>query len=185
MSLINSVFLRLYYFLLLFFIWPELDSSESIPSAYFPSGTQEFLRINSRYTGTYFGAKPSLDVCKSQQAATQDSYMVYSDLLKTTYKIRRTQDVAVIFKGVPVHQFEVDTEHMYGVNNMSVFTRGLIDLSKTKGGLPFLASSPHYLEADASLPKKFGMQPDKTKHKSIVSSNVYFFVYTCLLHSVQ
>ena len=152
----------------------EQDSKESIPSAYFPNATEEFLRINSRYTGTYFGAKQSLDVCKSRQAATKDSYMIYGDLLKSTYKVTRTQDTAVLFKGVPVHKFDVDTDQMFGVNNMSVFTRGLIDLSKTRNGLPFIASDPHYLSADSSLSNKFGMQPDKTKHTSIVSSFVVF-----------
>ena len=152
--------------------YTELDNFESISSAYFPNATQEFLNINSKHTVAYFGAKATLDVCKSHQEAEQDSYLVYDDVIKSKYRIRK-QD-GVLYKDIPVHEYDVDLNQLYSVNHMSVFTRGLVDLTKTKNGIPFLVSAPHYMTADPDLPDRLGMQPDSKKHKSTVSIFLYY-----------
>lgn len=52
---------------------------------------------------------------------------------------------------------------------MTVFRDGLIDLSRTKNGIPLVASMPHFLYGDEALVKSFNTKPDVSLHNTFVS----------------
>ena len=70
-----------------------------------------------------------------------------------------------------VHVFEADGKSLFKTNNVSVFRDGLVDLSKSKNGLPLVASMPHFLYADADLVKLFKTKPIASAHNTFVSCN--------------
>lgn len=63
------------------------------------------------------------------------------------------------------------------VNNVTVFTRGIFDVSRLFGG-PLYVSLPRFFHADKSLHKELNLRsPRQNKHSSFVSiSGIYFFV---------
>ncbi|XP_066916896.1 uncharacterized protein [Clytia hemisphaerica] len=149
------------------FTWAKADDASSVPSSYFPGASKEFLEIDSKFTATYFGTKPNLDICKTRQSAPHESYKVYDNTLKGTYILRRT--LQRDYLGVNVHDYEMDLEELYKVDDVAVFTRGLRDMTKSKNNVPMLFSQPHYLMAESIISDTLGMKPDKIKHQSLHS----------------
>lgn len=92
-----------------------------------------------------------------------DSYDIFDSTLQTSYRITRKS--ASVYKTVHVQDFDVDLPRLFNVNNKSVLIKGVLDLSNTKGGVPFLASPPHFFAGDEKLSHRFNMTPNEREHQ--------------------
>ena len=85
--------------------------------------------------------------------------------------------------GIPTHKYVLG-DHALKVNNATVFTRGIFDVSRLLGG-PLYVSLPGFFHADKSLHKELNLSlPQQNKYGSFVSiSGTYFFVsdFTCFI----
>ena len=79
-----------------------------------------------------------------------------------TYK----EDVEV--HDIPMHKYVLDKSALE-VNNVTVFTRGIFDVTRVLGG-PIYASLPGFLYGDPSLYKELDLSaPVSEEHESFVS----------------
>lgn len=131
-----------------------------------PNASDSFLLINGKYQQSYFGYKRKMEVCQTKQMIEKTSYEVYDSLLRSSFTIKRVGSSD--YESIHVHNFEVDPE-LFAVNNITVFTKGLVDLTNTKQGIPFLISAPHFMHSQDSLKKKLKMNQLVDKYKSVVS----------------
>lgn len=146
------------------FAWAKYDGKEYTPKEYFKNASEDFLKITGRHTNTYFGAKKNIAVCLFKQAPNYDSYQVYDTMLQTSFTLRQNNQIEYL--DIPVSVYDVDMKAMYGVNNVSVYTQGLLDLSATKNGLPFFISAPHFYNGEKTIVDSLGMEPNEDLHKS-------------------
>ena len=88
--------------------------------------------------------------------------------------------------GIPTHKYVLG-DNALKVNNVTVFTSGIFDVSRLFDG-PLHVSLPGFFHADKSLHKELDLpSPQPTKHSSFVSiSGTYFFVsdFICFFDSI-
>lgn len=94
------------------------------------------------------------------------SYELFITKFLLAVPITYKEDVEV--HDIPMHKYVLDKSALE-VNNVTVFTRGIFDVTRfTKG--PIYASLPGFLHGDSSLFKELGLTaPDTEKYESFVS----------------
>lgn len=145
------------------FAWKSYNGLDFAPTGYHVNTSTDYRKIDGRYRRTIFGLKTSLTGCKTTQEMEHDSYDIFDSTLQTSYRITRKS--ASVYKTVHVQDFDVDLPRLFNVNNKSVLIKGVLDLSNTKGGVPFLASPPHFFAGDEKLSHRFNMTPNEREHQ--------------------
>lgn len=107
-----------------------------------------------------------MEVCENKQKMEKTTFKIYDSLLQSSFTINKVGDSE--FQSVYVHDFEIDPS-LFAVNNISVFSKGLLDLAKARNGVPFIISAPHFLHGQSTFNEKLKMNQSDVKHKSIVS----------------
>ena len=83
-----------------------------------------------------------------------------------------------------VYEYAVDKETLFGVNNKSVYMKGLLDSTQVRKGIPLLTSYPHFYYADEFLARRFGMSPVTDKYDTKVK-NLFATVILVIRRSSQ
>ena len=80
--------------------------------------------------------------------------------------------------GIPMHRYTLDKSAL-DVNNVTVFTKGVFDVSRVSGG-PLFFSLPRFLHG-GSLHEELDLPaPEEKKHESFVSIRIFSGNFVCL-----
>lgn len=134
------------------------------------------------YTGAFIGGTEQLKGCSSTQDNGKLRVKIYDNSLKVSYTIYRQGTRTV--GPANVYEYVVDKETLFGVNNKSVYTKGLLDSTQVRKGIPLLISYPHFTYADENLARRFGMSPAADKYNTKVK-NLFAIVILVIRRSLQ
>ena len=152
---------------MLFFCW-AIGGETNV----YPKASKEQLKVHGYYTQV--PGQESLKPCTTTYSKLSSSYQIFLPQLLLAIPLTYKKDARV--HGIPTHKYMLG-DNALKVNNVTVFTRGIFDVSRLFGG-PLYVSLPRFFHADKSLHKELTLpSPRQNKHSSFVSiSGIYFFV---------
>lgn len=139
----------------------------------YPKASKEQLKVHGYYTQV--PGQESLKPCTTTYSKLSSSYQIFLPQLLLAIPLTYKKDARV--HGIPTHKYMLG-DNALKVNNVTVFTRGIFNVSRLFGG-PLYVSLPRFFHADKSLHKELTLpSPRQNKHSSFVSiSGIYFFCF--------
>ena len=149
---------------LTFFCFLAVGGESTVSANLYPNASNGQLKVRGYYT--QFPGKKSLKACSTKYAPTENSYEIFISHFRFHVPVKYKEDVEI--HEIPMHKYLLD-EAAVEVNNVTVFTKGVFDVSRVLGG-PIYASLPAFLYGEESLHKDLGLdKPTADKHESLVS----------------
>ncbi|KAL9950866.1 hypothetical protein ACROYT_G043436 [Oculina patagonica] len=146
------------------FSWAEYNGKTEVNQAFFPKASSSDLKV-SGHQGLFFPAKNVKSCGSSSQKPAVKEYEMFIPAIKQRTKILYEKPVVV--KDLALQRYKVDTKFM-AVNNRTVFTPGLLDMSGVHG-FPVLLGFPRFLHGERGLGQRLGLPAaDPEKHGSFV-----------------
>jgi len=129
----------------------------------YPKASKERLKVHGYYT--QFPGQESLKPCTTTYSKLSPSYQIFLPQLLLAIPLTYKKDARV--HGIPTHKYMLG-DNALKVNNVTVFTRGIFDVSRLFRG-PLYVSLPGFFHADKSLHKELNLpSPQQNKHSSFL-----------------
>lgn len=146
------------------FAFAAVGGESTVSANLYPNASNGQLKVRGYYT--QFPGKKSLRACSTKYAPTENSYEIFISHFRFHVPVKYKEDVEI--HEIPMHKYLLD-EAAVEVNNVTVFTKGVFDVSRVLGG-PIYASLPAFLYGEESLHKDLGLdKPTADKHESLLS----------------
>lgn len=111
-----------------------------------------------------------MKACSANNTPSTKKYEYFVSSFRMAVPITYDRDVTIA--GIPMNRYVI-SESAVEVNNMTVFTKGIFDVSRFLKG-PIYASLPGFLYGEEPLFEDLGFPaPDEQKYGSYVSINIY------------
>lgn len=141
-----------------------VGGESAVSNKTYPNASPEQLKIRGYYI--QFPGVKSLKACSTKYTPTAKSYEIFITQFLFAIPVKYKEDVKI--HDIPMHKYLLD-ESAVQVNNVTVFTKGIFDVTGVLGG-PIYASLPGFLYGEPSLYKDLGLDtPDAQKYESLVS----------------
>ena len=149
------------------FLLTAVNGQTKVEKALYPNATSEQLEIRGYYI--QFPGVKSLKACSTKFAPLANSYELFISAFLFAVPITYKEDVEI--HDIPMHRYGLEKSALE-VNNVTVFTRGVFDVSRVLKS-PVYLSLPGFLYGDSSLYQDVGLStPDEGRYESFVSVNV-------------
>ena len=146
------------------FLSTAIGGKSKVDKALYPSASEEQLKVRGYYV--QFPGLESLKPCTTKYERLASSYELFMTQFRFAVPINYKKDVEV--HQIPMHKYVLEKSAVE-VNNVTVFTRGVFDVTRSFGG-PMYISLPGFLHGEPSLYKEFNLpKPDVKKYESFVS----------------
>ena len=147
-----------------FFCFLAVGGESTVSTNLYPKASNEQLKVHGY--GTQFPGRKSLKTCSTKYGPTENSYEIFISYFRLAIPFKYKEEVET--NHISMHKYLLD-ESAVEVNNVTVFTKGVFDVSRVLGG-PIYASLPGFLCGKESLYKDLGLDtPDAQKYESLVS----------------
>ncbi|CAH3030946.1 unnamed protein product [Porites evermanni] len=145
------------------FTYAAIDGKTQIDPSLYPNATEDQLKVRGYYI--QFPGQKSLKPCKTGYSRLASRYELFLTEFSFAVNVSHTQDVEL--HGIPMHRYTLDKSAL-DVNNVTVFTKGVFDVSRVSGG-PLFFSLPRFLHG-GSLHEELDLPaPEEKKHESFLS----------------
>ncbi|KAL9953295.1 hypothetical protein ACROYT_G040691 [Oculina patagonica] len=146
------------------FTYAAVNGQSEVMKALYPNASPKQLKVRGYYV-QFPGAK-SLKACSTKYTPLAKSYELFISTFLLAVPITYKEDVEV--HDIPMHKYVLDKSALE-VNNVTVFTRGIFDVTRVMKG-PIYASLPGFLHGDPSLYKELDLNaPETEKYESFLS----------------
>lgn len=149
------------------FLSTAVGGENKVNKALYPNASQEQLKVRGYYV--QFPGQESLKPCTTKYTRLASSYELFMTKFRFAVPIDYKKDVEV--HQIPMHRYVLGKSAVE-VNNVTVFTQGVFDVTRIFGG-PMYISLPGFLYGEPSLYEELNLpKPDVKKHESFVSIRV-------------
>lgn len=146
------------------FLFLAVNGQSEVSKALYPGASSEELKVRGYYI--QFPGVKSLKACSTKYTPLAEKYELFMSKFLFAVPITYKENVKV--HDIPMHKYVLDKSALR-VNNVTVFTRGIFDITRVIKG-PIYASLPRFLYGDPSLYKDLDLStPDAEEHESFVS----------------
>ncbi|PFX19537.1 uncharacterized protein LOC111338069 [Stylophora pistillata] len=146
------------------FAFAAVGGESTVSINLYPNASKEQLKVRGYYN--QFPGRKSLKACSTKYAPTENSYEIFITYFRFAIPVKYKEDFEI--HGIPMHKYSLD-EAAVEVNNVTVFTKGVFDVSRVLKG-PFYASLPGFLYGEESLHVDLDHdKPTVDKHESLLS----------------
>lgn len=150
------------------FTFSAINGKSQVNKDFYPNASSDQLKVRG-YGYQYPGAK-HLKACSANNTPSAKKYEYFVSSFRMAVPITYDRDVTIA--GIPMNRYVI-SESAVEVNNMTVFTKGIFDVSRFLKG-PIYASLPGFLYGEEPLFEDLGFPaPDVQKYGSYVSINIY------------
>lgn len=145
-----------------------INGKSRVNKDFYPNASSDQLRVRG-YGYQYPGVK-HLKACSAIYTPASKKYELFVSTFRMAVPITYKRDVKI--DDIPMHRYVI-SESAVEVNNMTVFTKGVFDVSRVLKA-PIYASLPGFLYGEDSLYGDLGLPvPNEQKYGSSVSINIY------------
>ena len=146
------------------FLSKAIGGENKTNKALYPAASEEQLKVRGYYV--QFPGQKSLKPCKTNYDKMNPSYELYMSKFRFAVPIEYKEDVQV--HSIPMHRYVLG-DNALKVNNVTVFTRGVFDVTRIFQG-PMYISLPGFLHGEPMLYQNLNLpKPDLKKYESFVS----------------
>ncbi|XP_078355185.1 sensory neuron membrane protein 1-like [Oculina patagonica] len=146
------------------FTYAAVNGQSEVMKALYPNASPKQLKVRGYYV--QFPGVKSLKACSTKYTPLAKSYELSISTFLLAVPITYKEDVEV--HDIPMHKYVLDKSALE-VNNVTVFTRGIFDVTRVMKG-PIYASLPGFLHGDPSLYKELDLNaPETEKYESFLS----------------
>ena len=146
------------------FLLLEINGQTHVQQALYPNASPEQLKIRGYYI--QFPGVTSLKACSTKFTPLENSYELFISPFLFAVPITYKEDVEI--HDIPMHKYGLEKPALE-VNNVTVFTRGVFDVSRVLKS-PIYLSLPGFLYGDPSLYQDLNLPtPAEGEYESFVS----------------
>ncbi|XP_068729884.1 lysosome membrane protein 2-A-like isoform X1 [Montipora capricornis] len=139
------------------FAYAAIGGENKVNQSLYPNATEEQLKVHGYYS--QFPGQKGLKPCTTDYRGLAESYPIF--LPQFRFAVPVTYKRVVEVHSIPMHRYVLRPDAV-NVNNVTVFKRGIFDVTRLLGG-PLYISLPGFLHGDPSLYNELKLQKPRPR----------------------
>ncbi|XP_068682792.1 lysosome membrane protein 2-A-like [Montipora foliosa] len=139
------------------FAYAAIGGENKVNQSLYPNATEEQLKVHGYYS--QFPGQKDLKPCTTDYRGLAESYPIF--LPQFRFAVPVTYKRVVEVHSIPMHRYVLRSD-VVNVNNVTVFKRGIFDVTRLLGG-PLYISLPGFLHGDPSLYNELKLQKPRPR----------------------